>query len=233
MELSTSNFLDYANMPKLPEETYRSFYNRLVGFIRQHLPTEIIEVEGVVVPATGETLTVALLDTVAIHWMLNIDRRLVNIVKTEFATELKTKRLCQLVKQIAANVDDLLMRYDSKDQISLVKADSVGHGQGHDSYDIPAFIRRVEKLESKPYSNNNYRRRQKNSKSKSQQQCSHCVFLNKQLGSTLDKRHESTACGKRSVSISLLNSLDICEESNPSYGNSSFHFTESEAWLSL
>ena len=66
-EISTTNYLDYANMYKDPDETYRSFYNRLVGFVRQHLPKLPVEVEGVVVPAGGESLTVALLDSIAIH----------------------------------------------------------------------------------------------------------------------------------------------------------------------
>ena len=39
VELCTSNFMDYALMKREPEETYRSFFNRLVGFMRQHLPT--------------------------------------------------------------------------------------------------------------------------------------------------------------------------------------------------
>ena len=38
-EISTSHYLDYATMAKFPEETYRNFHNRLVGLVRQHLPT--------------------------------------------------------------------------------------------------------------------------------------------------------------------------------------------------
>ena len=37
LELSSSNFLDYASMVREPEESYRGYYNRLVGFIRQHI----------------------------------------------------------------------------------------------------------------------------------------------------------------------------------------------------
>ena len=94
-EIDTTTYLDYALMSKNPEETYRGFYNRLVGFVRQHLPQQRVEAEGVHSPQTGETLTIGLLDAVAVHWLLSIDRRLVNIIKTEFATQLKTRRLCQ------------------------------------------------------------------------------------------------------------------------------------------
>ena len=71
-----------------------------------YLKTQI-SVEGVTSSAQGEELTVALLDSIAIHWLLSIDRRLISIVKTEFSTELKTKRLSEMIKPIATNIDDL------------------------------------------------------------------------------------------------------------------------------
>ena len=122
LEITTSNFLDYALMRKEPDESYRNYFNRLVGFVRQHLPKTEIKAEGITSQSTGETLSILLLDTVAIHWLVTVDKRLVNIVKTEYASELKNKRLCQMVKVIAPNIDDLLARYNTKDQISLIKS---------------------------------------------------------------------------------------------------------------
>ena len=107
-ELVTTNYLDYAFMIREKGETYRNYYNRLVGFTRQHLPKAQISVEGVTSPEGGETLTVALLDSIAIHWLLSIDRRLIGIIKTEFASELKTKRLSEMIKPIATTIDDLV-----------------------------------------------------------------------------------------------------------------------------
>ena len=52
LEISTSNFLDYALMSREPEESYRSYFNRLVGFVRQHLPKTEIQAEGVTSSAT-------------------------------------------------------------------------------------------------------------------------------------------------------------------------------------
>ena len=51
-EITTTNFLDYATMSRYPEESYKSFFNRLVGFIRQHLPQETYTAEGVSCPRT-------------------------------------------------------------------------------------------------------------------------------------------------------------------------------------
>ena len=81
-ELVTSNYLDYALMSRETGETYRNFYNRLVGFTRQHLPKKSFTAEGVTCPQDGEQLSVALLDNIAIHWLLSIDKRLNGIIRT-------------------------------------------------------------------------------------------------------------------------------------------------------
>ena len=129
-EINTTNFLDYATMSRNTDESYRAYFNRLVGFVRQHLPAAAYEAEGVTCPNTGEKLTIALLDAITIHWLLSIDRRLLSIVKTEFAPELKTKRICQMIKIIAQNVDELLLRYENRDQISSVHISRVGTDNG-------------------------------------------------------------------------------------------------------
>ena len=227
LELSSSNFLDYASMVREPEESYRGYYNRLVGFIRQHLPKEQITAEGVSSPPAGESLSVALLDTIAIHWLLNIDKRLVNIVKTEFATQLKTKRLCQLIKTIAQNIDDLLLRYSSKDQISAVQPArnnqqySASQADMSSTNEINCLIQRIEKLET------NFKSKNKNKSRNFYQpqrkvQCSHCLFINKQLGCNLKTDHPSNSCGKKGVSISLVESLDLEMSSNPSESTSEY-----------
>ena len=149
-ELSTTNYMDYATMTREPNETYRNYYNRLVGFVRQHLPATALEAEGVQSPAGGENLTIALLDSVAIHWLLSIDKRLIGIVRTEFATDLKTKRLSQMIKQISKNIDELLVRYENKDQISVIqtKQSSFDSTVPTENNNLPAYdllVRRIEK----------------------------------------------------------------------------------------
>ena len=77
LEITTTNFLDYATMTRNMDESYRGFYNRLVGFVRQHLPQTKFEAEGVKSPDTGEQLSISLLDAITIHWLLTIDKRLI------------------------------------------------------------------------------------------------------------------------------------------------------------
>ena len=209
-------------MKREPEETYRSFYNRLVGFMRQHLPQQAVNVEGISSPPNGEHLTVALLDAIAIHWLLSIDKRLVSIIKTEFASDLKTKRLSQMIKQIAQNIDELLARHGHKEQISQVSSNSrnsqltnISDGNS----EMTALIQRIENLENS--GRKNYRRN-KWSKQPQKEKCTHCLFLNKQLGSNLRVDHASNTCGKNKVSISLVESM------GSDYSQSSYTGSQSE-----
>ena len=216
LELNTSNYMDYATMTRDTDETYRGYFNRLVGFVRQHLPRNAVHAEGVSSPNTGEELTIALLDSIAIHWLLNIDKKLVGIVKTEFAAELKTKRLCQMVKTIAQNIDELLLRYNSKDQVSLVQTPPQNVAQPSTN-DMSALIQRIERLEVNNKKNNRRKKQSMPNQFQYANQCSHCLFINKQLGSTLKTDHSNTNCGKKNVSISLVESLGTlssCTESS-------------------
>ena len=198
-EISTSHYLDYATMAKFPEETYRNFHNRLVGFVRQHLPTETVTADGISSPATGESLTIGLLDAITVHWLMAIDKRLISIIKTEFAAQLKTHRLCQLVKTIATNIDDLLTRYSFKDSDASISRLS-SNSQTYETLATPQsntvdmIIRRLEKLEDRQTVNS---RKKKSNKFRNSQFCSHCAFINKQLGANLDTAHSNRACTKR------------------------------------
>ena len=222
-ELSTTHYLDYASMTREPQETYRNFFNRLVGFVRQHLPRASFTAEGVSSPATGEVLSIALLDSIAIHWLLTIDRRLINIVKTEFASELKTKRLCQMIKPIASNIDELLNRYGQRDTLHSVESSDASHTSQpvaltaqNDNSTVDMLVNRIECLERNYKGQTGYNRQFKrpttfkNNKSF----CVHCSFLNKQLGLTLSTNHDSSQCVKKRLSVNVVELFDDADNVN-------------------
>ena len=215
-EINTVHYLDYATMSRKPEETYRNYFNRLVGFVRQHLPKTQIEAEGV--KSNGETITIALLDAIAVHWLLSIDRRLISIIKTEFATDLKSKRLCQMIKVIATNIDDLLLRYgNQRDQVSTINnnpkaiSTATNMSENSDNTAVDMILRRVERLEQGRSKFSSFRPRSKQAQFRNtpfkKEFCGHCAFLNKQLGSKLDTNHKSSSCGKKKLSISAIESI--------------------------
>ena len=222
VEINTTHYLDYATMTRNPQETYRNFYNRLVGFVRQHLPHNSVEAEGVKSPSTGETLTIGLLDAIAVHWLLSIDKRLVSIIKTEFASDLKVKRLSQMIKTIAVNIDDLLLRYSQPDAISSVTttpnqlSNSIASLTTSDNHSpVDMILKRLDKLEQGQRNrnrNNNFKPRQGNKKSKNRNFCGHCSIINKQLGANLDVYHDPGFCSKKKLSVSVIESIDDCLE---------------------
>ena len=48
-----------------------------------------------------------------------------------------------------------------------------------------------------------------------QERCKHCTFINKQLGSALNTNHNSNNCGKRKLSVNVIESL--CDDDSDSY----------------
>ena len=238
-EINTTNYLDYASMSRDPDETYRNYFNRLVGFVRQHLPTEAYEAEGVRSPATGETMTIALLDSIAVHWLNSIDRRLVNIIKTEFSTDLKTKRLCQLVKPISKCIDELIARNSQKEVISSVSSANNPSPRppttdpSIDAVSVDMLLARIENLESgrfmsarqparsqvRQQASQPFRGARKPfSQTRRRPYCTHCSFINRQLGSSLKTDHSSTNCGKQHISVNMVEALDDEEKISP-YGD--------------
>ena len=174
--------------------------------MHQHLPKQRVTAEGVSSSATGEVLTIGLLDSITIHWLLAIDKRLIGIIKTEFAAQLKTHRLCQLVKQIATNIDELLLRYNQmdKDTIAKVSAPHDSVDIVHATSDIPVnmIIRRLERLEAGHNSRFGFKDRGSR-KARIRQSCNHCSFINKQLGSNLDIKHSPETCKKKKFSVNM------------------------------
>ena len=58
-------------------------------------------------------LTISLMNMVALQWLRKTNPALINIVKTEYSTDLRANvQLAELVPRIAPNVDSLLKRYD-------------------------------------------------------------------------------------------------------------------------
>ena len=206
LEITTTNFLDYASMTRNQDESYRGFYNRLVGFVRQHLPQTSYEADGVKSPTTGEHLSISLLDAVTIHWLLTIDRRLISIVKTELATDLKTKRMCQLVKQIAPNIDEWLQRYNQNDMVSTVTSQQATQVLPATSNETPimAIVQRLEKLEMGAKERSYRGRFRPKSTFRKPVTCGHCTYINRQLGANLDTKHSPKSCPKQQLSINIL-----------------------------
>ena len=123
-----------------------------------------------------------------------------------------------MIKTIASNIDELLVRYDNqKDQVGVVYSNSSqSHvtasqtGYSEDPQAVDMIIRRIERLESDRFRpQQRFRGRANRSSfgnSRPQERCQHCSFINRQLGSSLNTNHKSATCGKKRLSVNVIES---------------------------
>ena len=147
-------------------ETYRQFFDRLLSHARLHLPTANILVDGINNGPTGENMTIALMNFVAMDWLVKINPQLMQIVKTEYSRELRENtQLVQLVPRIATNNDAMLTRHDIVSNVdkSCIMEDT------------------VDKVNAVRHNPKYFNRKMTNTPSKKKPFCPECQSLAKKL----------------------------------------------------
>ena len=111
--IKSESLLDFEDIHKQDDETYRQYYEKLLQHVKQHLAPAGVKDEKMT-NATPDEMSISLMNFVALQWMRKIDPTLLRIVKTEYSTELrKNTQLADLIPRIAPNVDSLLKRYNT------------------------------------------------------------------------------------------------------------------------
>ena len=85
VSVTSETLLDYATLKLNSGESYRQFFDRLLAHARLHLPKANITVDGIHTGDTGETMTVALMNFIALDWLYKIYPQLISIVKTDYS----------------------------------------------------------------------------------------------------------------------------------------------------
>ena len=108
VKVTPETFLDFESLRKNPEENYRQFYERLLQHSKLHLAPKEAKVESLV-NAKQDEMSISLMNHIALQWLRKIDPQLIKIVRTEYATDLRSpQHLAALVPKIAPNIDSLL-----------------------------------------------------------------------------------------------------------------------------
>ena len=115
VSVTSETFLDYVTIKLNTGETYRRFFDRLLAHARLHLPKASITVNGINT-GNGESMTVALMNFIALDWLNKINPHLVSIVKNDYSPELRDNvQLSDLVPRISNNIFDAFSpQYDWK-----------------------------------------------------------------------------------------------------------------------
>ena len=111
LKVTGDSLLDFASMTQLQGETFRQFFDRLLSHTRLHLPRAGIMVDGISSGDAGETMSIGLMNFVALAWIQKLHPQLIDIVRVDFSKELRDGvQLSKLVPRIANSVDAILQK---------------------------------------------------------------------------------------------------------------------------
>ena len=141
---SQETFCDFSSLTRAPNEPYRQFFDRMLAFLSQHLMPYKRggdnTVDGTVVPAGGDKITVTMMNMVAMLWLDKIHPDLLSIIRTEYSKELRDNvAMSQLVPRISMSIDALLAKYEKVPAVNKLSLQDEVHGQ-----DDPADVYRVQ-----------------------------------------------------------------------------------------
>ena len=212
----SESLLDFEKLFKTSEETYRQYYERLLQHVKQHLAPAGVKVETKTNTVADE-LSISLMNMVALQWLRKIDPELIEIVKTEYSTELRENtQLAHLVPRIAPNIDCLLKRYSTGRSVNNLK---IGEQEVVDANNVALNrIRKKDINTSSNYKNGNFyatddsplsTKAQKTKKEASRGPfCPGCFYLSKQLKAPIHFKHTPGDCPRKALAIKMFQTED-------------------------
>ena len=200
-QISSETFLDFEKLAKEPAENYRQFYEHLLQHVRLHLAQSGAKVENLV-NVRADTLTISLMNLVAIQWLTKCHPNLVEIVRKEYSTELRRgDQLAALVPVIAPNIDALINRF-ANDEVTLVQ-----------TMEDKAIVQRMQT--NKNVYNSNLRKQLEKNNGKRNLFCPGCYSVGKELKTAIDFKHKPSMCPRSKAVLRFLQAEDVSDvESN-------------------
>ena len=232
---SQSSFIQYAQLRKKADETPMTFYERLSHHARAHLAPAGAILDGTA-NAAADTFSLSLKNHITLDWLRLLDPRLLDIVQTEYGTELKSgTQLAALVPKIAHNLDSLLKRHSKPngngngESVNLVKEESpddttetsetILYLNSSGNWVRGGFTRGRGNRGNGNYRGSNrggYGRASFSNDSAKSRYCPNCKTLGAQLGLNVNYGHFPYDCPRKRAAINLVRGeeLDFQEEEN-------------------
>ena len=225
VQVTSESLLDFESQQKKPGETHRQFFERLLQHMHQHLAPAGVKVEQTV-NTSADKMSISLMNMCALQWLRKTDQSLIDIVRTEYSTELRDNtQLAELVPRIAINIDSLLRRYNKGTTTTMVTAQDGGHDAVNDASINKTFFNskgtngkfsgrgqsyRGGSFRGHPASDGRPR-----GGAPPQQAgrgsglfCPGCYYLSQQLGTALHYRHVPNDCPRKAVTVNVLQMED-------------------------
>ena len=199
--INSESLLDFEDIHKQDDETYRQYYEKLLQHVKQHLAPAGVKVEKMI-NATPDEMSISLMNFVALQWMRKIDPTLIHIVKTEYSTELrKNTQLADLVPRIAPNVDSLLKRYNTGNTVI-----NMMHEEKDAGYLAHTTIKKVKSVvKDAPFKpkDADVHKPTKEKTHNSNPFCPGCFYLSKQLKASIHFKHTPGDCPRKALAVKL------------------------------
>ena len=225
VKISSESMLDFEMIHKTAEETHRQFYERLLQHTRQHLAPANVKVENIT-NVTADTMSISLMNMVALQWLRKTNPALLKIIKTEYSTDLRSNiQLADLVPRIAPNIDSLLERYDqgnSTNKVSIENnvievVDTAAINKTWNQGSTKGRGRQFQRGQASEQSSfnrseglngNRPQTRRGNMNYGAGPFCPGCFYLSQQLKTTVHFRYSPGNCPRRSVTVKMLQMED-------------------------
>ena len=213
VKITQETFLDFESLKKEPAENYRQFYEKLLQHSRLHLAPNGAKSEPLT-NITNDSMTISLMNHVALQWLRKIDPQLINIIRTEYSVELRRgDQLSALVPTIAPNIDSLLTRHTGE-SVNRVK---LGVGNEEDHHQPGIMTARQFRGER-----NNYRGRGRGGNfNQNELFCPGCFSISKELKISIDFKHRPSMC-PRSVAVARYMQADVEDNVEKDEGSVNF-----------
>ena len=207
VKVSSETLLDFEAIKKDPAENYRQLYERLLQHCKLHLAPATATV-GTFKNTCEDKMSISIMNLVALQWLRKINLQLIQIVKTEYATELRSgTQLADLVPRIAPNIDALLSRYNSSAVAKVIADDQYHVDVGGVDDDAAEHVRRVGQHGRGRTAGRFFRgSRRGNSvlRPNSNLFCAGCFSLGKQLNVFIDFKHKPENCTRQGAVSRIL-----------------------------
>ena len=206
VQVSSESLLDFESMNQREGETHRQFYERLLQHVKEHLAPADVKVENIT-NTTADTMSISLMNFVALQWLRKLNPALIDIIKTEYSTELRANtQLADLVPRIAPNISSLLRRYDHGDRVNHTQ---LQEASAMDALSINKTFSRGKKnatqlTKNQPITfNGDDNKVTQDRWKKDGLFCPGCYYLSQQLGTALHFKHAPGDCPRKAVTVKM------------------------------
>ena len=198
-EPSAENLLAIGDVTYDKSESNLNFFHKIIYLIESNMAAAAITVDHITTGAIGDKLSVTLMDVAAVMWINNLDPRLYDRVKVEFAVRIKNReRLSAMVPDIAKAIPGMMKILNhgrsSVNHVQDVNTDSDQNGVNTKIFNLNSFRNNraqrgstLRNRTSRPPPTKTFQRRRPT--------CSHCTWLKDTLGiREVDIDHPSDSC---------------------------------------